>query len=250
MVSTRSRVGIARESALSNVVLPAPVAPATSTFQPARTIQCRNRSASASTANSRTDTARAPNRRIVTHGPSTASGGRTAWSREPSAKRASTMGDERSRRRPRGAITRSAMRTMPAASRVSASGSTTPSRSTKARPGPLSITSVTAGSARTGSSTPRPTASCTSSVSSASNRSAASRGSSTRRCSARRARTTTGDAVTPPWPASAMSRACTRSLMPGPGAVAVTPPRPDAPAAGRRGTRAGGPGARARRASG
>ena len=34
MVSTRSRSGIEPESALSKVVLPAPVAPATSTFQP------------------------------------------------------------------------------------------------------------------------------------------------------------------------------------------------------------------------
>ena len=39
---------------------------------------------------------------MVTQGPSTASGGITAWSRDPSGRRASTIGDERSSRRPSG----------------------------------------------------------------------------------------------------------------------------------------------------
>ena len=45
---------------------------------------------------------RAPKRRMVTHGPSTASGGITACRREPSGSRASTIGDARSSRRPSG----------------------------------------------------------------------------------------------------------------------------------------------------
>ena len=57
-------------------------------------------------------TARAPNRRMVTHGPSMASGGMTAWRREPSGSRASTIGDARSRRRPSGPTTRSTSRTI------------------------------------------------------------------------------------------------------------------------------------------
>ena len=45
---------------------------------------------------------------------------------------------------------------MRSASSGSVTGSMRPSRSTYARPGPLSITSVTAGSASNGSSGPRP----------------------------------------------------------------------------------------------
>ena len=60
----------------------------------------------------RAGTGRAPKRRMVTHGPSIASGGITAWRREPSGRRASTIGDARSRRRPSGPTTRSTSRTI------------------------------------------------------------------------------------------------------------------------------------------
>ena len=82
------------ESVFSNVVLPALVAPATRMFHPARTDRCTNRAAAPSSPKSSSATIRAPNRRIVTHGPSTARGGITAWRREPSGSRASTIGDD------------------------------------------------------------------------------------------------------------------------------------------------------------
>ncbi len=50
----------------------------------------------------------APNRRIDSTGPSSASGGMIALTREPSGKRASTIGDDSSTRRP----TRLTMRSM------------------------------------------------------------------------------------------------------------------------------------------
>ena len=130
MVTMRSPLGIAAESALRSVVLPALVPPATSTFQPASTTHSRNAAACGPRPNASSGTARAPKRRIVTHGPSTASGGITAWRREPSGRRASTMGEARSSRRPSGATTLSTRRTIAAASRLSATGSSCPFRST------------------------------------------------------------------------------------------------------------------------
>ena len=68
-------------SALQHVVLPALVAPDTTMFQPARTIASRNATARHRRARtSSSGTARPPKRRIVTHGPSGASGGSTACS--------------------------------------------------------------------------------------------------------------------------------------------------------------------------
>ena len=58
-------------------------------------------------ATSASPTARAPNRRIVRHGPSTASGRTTALTREPSGRRASTRGLDRSTWSPSGATMRS-----------------------------------------------------------------------------------------------------------------------------------------------
>ena len=103
---------------------------------------------------------RAPNRRIVRHGPSIASGGITACSREPSGSRASTMGEERSRRRrerredplddPEDPGVVELERHRPRAR---------PARSTKQRPGPLTMISSTVGSSSSGSSAPSPTTS-------------------------------------------------------------------------------------------
>ena len=100
--------------------------------------------------------ARAPKRRTVRHGPSTASGGTMALTRDPSARRASTRGDERSMRSPSGATTFSMRCSMAAVSRTMGTRSRRPPRSTHTRPGPLTMTSVTSGSARIGSSGPSP----------------------------------------------------------------------------------------------
>ena len=71
------------------------------------------RHAAGPASNASSGTARAPNRRMVTHGPSMASGGITAWRREPSGRRASTIGRRRDRDGDRAApTTRSTSRTM------------------------------------------------------------------------------------------------------------------------------------------
>ena len=124
------RSGIAADSAFSSVVFPALVPPDTTTFQPAATAHRRNAAQPSPGAKASSGTGRAANRRIVTHGPSIASGGITACSRDPSASRASTIGDARSRRRPSGATTRSTSRTMPRRRGRARTGSTRPARST------------------------------------------------------------------------------------------------------------------------
>jgi DNA invertase Pin-like site-specific DNA recombinase len=100
--------------------------------------------------------------RMVTTGPSGASGGSTAWKRSPPGRRASTQGLASSTRRPSGAITR-----WTSVASASAEGSRTgrrcrrPSRSTQTSAGPLTSTSVTPGSASRGASGPRPVSSST-----------------------------------------------------------------------------------------
>ncbi len=86
---------------------------------------------------------------MVSAGPSTASGGMTALTREPSGSRASTMGDDSSIRRP----TRETMRSMTwrtcASERNALSVSISlPSRSMKIASVPLTMTSVTVSSSR------------------------------------------------------------------------------------------------------
>ena len=102
------------ESTLSSVVLPAPVPPLISPFSRART-QCDRkssigrvsaRSVTRSSALSRS----AGNRRIDSSGPSTASGGMIALTREPSGSRASTIGELSSTRRPTALTMRSMTR--------------------------------------------------------------------------------------------------------------------------------------------
>ncbi len=92
------------DSTLSSVVLPARVPPLISMFRRARTQCSRNSSIgrvivrlfTRSWACSRS----AGKRRIESSGPSTASGGMIAFTREPSASRASTIGELSSTRRP------------------------------------------------------------------------------------------------------------------------------------------------------
>ena len=100
----RSRSEMNADSTFSSVVLPAPVPPLISMFSRARTQCSRNssigrvieRMVTRSSALSRS----AGKRRIESSGPSTASGGMIALTREPSGRRASTIGELSSTRRP------------------------------------------------------------------------------------------------------------------------------------------------------
>ena len=104
---------------------------------------------------------------------------------------------------------------MPAASRSSATASRRPARSTYARPGPFTITSVTAASARSGSSGPKP---ATSSVSSPSEALEAHRraGAALRRGAARRGAPAPPSGSPEPSSSARLGersrRACTRCL--------------------------------------
>ncbi len=92
------------DSVLSSVVLPEPVPPLMITFSrdliaPSSSmtisgVNAPNRSRSSSVSGFD------PKRRIVSDGPSIASGGMIAFNREPSGKRASTIGEVSSMRRP------------------------------------------------------------------------------------------------------------------------------------------------------
>ena len=149
------------DSTLSIVVLPVPVPPVTSTFSPPRT-QADTRSATAgvsvpSSTRSSTCSGSRENLRIVSIGPSTESGGITAFTREPSASRASTIGDDSSMRRPTWPTMRSMTRRRWSSEKNRESVSTmTPLRSTKIGAVELTITSLTVGSARKRSIGPKP----------------------------------------------------------------------------------------------
>ena len=87
------------------MVFPAPVPPLTRMFSRSATaVSSIRTSGSGAIAASGTGSTR--KRRTVRHGPSTASGGMIALTREPSTSRASTRGDDRSTRRPSGATIR------------------------------------------------------------------------------------------------------------------------------------------------
>ena len=141
-------------NALSNVVLPLEAAPVTTMLQRAATMW-RNIATAESLPKECNDRLLTLKRRIERHGPSTAMGGMTAHIREPSAKRASTMGEDRSIRLPSG----SKMRSMIASSSPAGSISTrrTPLLSSTNTSLPaLTITSRTDGSARNCSKRPTP----------------------------------------------------------------------------------------------
>ena len=100
------------------------------------------------------------NLRIVSIGPSTESGGITAFTREPSASRASTIGDDSSMRRPTCPTMRSMTRRRWSSEKNRESVSTmTPLRSTKIGAVELTMTSLTVASARKRSIGPSPTTS-------------------------------------------------------------------------------------------
>ncbi|MNZ98405.1 hypothetical protein D3C78_1176870 [compost metagenome] len=113
MVTMRSLCGMKLDSTLSMVVLPVPVPPDTSTLRRPRTMALSTRAIAG---------VRAPRwirlsvlsrstakRRIEILGPSMASGGMMALTREPSLSRASTSGEDSSMRRPRAETMRSMM---------------------------------------------------------------------------------------------------------------------------------------------
>ena len=98
-------------------------------------------------------------RRIVSAGPSSASGGSTTFTREPSGSRASHSGSASSARRPSGARIRSiASRRSASRSKRTPVASSRPRRSTHTGAVPETMISSTAGSASSGSSGPSPNA--------------------------------------------------------------------------------------------
>ncbi len=102
------------DSAFSSVVLPAPVPPETMMFSRAATAPLR-KSSIGCVRDSRPTRSCAPmrsvrKRRIDSTGPSSASGGMIALTREPSCRRASTIGLDSSMRRPTMLTMRSMMR--------------------------------------------------------------------------------------------------------------------------------------------
>jgi hypothetical protein len=149
---------------MSRVVLPVPVAPDTAMAIPAATIASSSLAVAMSRApcsiRSRSSRRRLAKVRMVTTGPSGASGGSTAWKRSPPGRRASTQGRDSSTRSPSGATTR-CTRAATAAAEAKRTGarSMVPPRSTQTSAGPLTRTSVTVGSASSGASGPSPVSS-------------------------------------------------------------------------------------------
>ena len=104
MVTIRSSEGMAAERALRSVVFPAPVPPeiktpirAATQAERNSTMGALNEPLSCNCGNCKRSVA---NRRMDNFGPSSARGGITAFTREPSGNRASTMGLASSTRRP------------------------------------------------------------------------------------------------------------------------------------------------------
>ena len=104
IVTTRSVSGTKRESAFSSVVLPLPLPPEITMLRRARTHPPSSSSIGAVNvwlaSNSSLLRTRPPKRRIESEGPSSVTGGMAAVTREPSARRAATIGLASSMRRP------------------------------------------------------------------------------------------------------------------------------------------------------
>ena len=163
MVTTRSTAPMNPPRALSVVVLPEPVPPQTRMLQRLRTAPARNSSRGVVSVPAATSSSpvkpRRRKRRIVSAGPSTASGGMTTLTREPSGSRASASGDASSTRRPAGASTRSiTSRSCASVAKAMAVASRRPARSTHTSARPLTMISSTVGSSSSGCSGPRPSA--------------------------------------------------------------------------------------------
>ena len=143
-VMIRSVVGTNAASALSSVVFPDEVAPLTNRLHRAATTVCSS-STTPGSAKADSGSGRIAKRRMVRHGPSTAMGSITAHTREPSGRRPSTVGFERSSRRPIGRRMCS-MAVATADALMVATRSNVPERSIHTSPAPLTITSSIAGS--------------------------------------------------------------------------------------------------------
>ncbi len=165
MVMIRSPSGIRPERALRSVVFPVPVAPDTMTFIFAWTRPDRSRSICSSSEPRPIISCRVNargKRRIVRVAPVRDSGGMITLTRSPLGRRASTIGLASSTRR----LTVETIRSMVCIScsceaKRRGSCSTRPARSTKIWSGPLTMISEIEASSRSGSSTPRPSASST-----------------------------------------------------------------------------------------
>ncbi len=115
IVTIRSLAGMASAMAPRNVVLPEPVPPEIRMFLRATMAARRNCSIAGENIPSRIRSSqrsrRRPKRRIDSVGPSSVTGGSVAFTRLPSASRASTIGDASSMRRPMRAAIRWMIRT-------------------------------------------------------------------------------------------------------------------------------------------
>ena len=161
MVTMRSPAGMQHDSALSNVVLPLPVPPATTTFLRASTAHSRKRRKCPSIEPKRSISCsvitRWVNLRMVTMGPSGASGGMTTCTRWPSGMRAFTIGDDSSTRLPSGPSTRSiSARSWAWLENARSLRTRRPCRSKNTSPGPFTMISVMVGSASNGCNGPKP----------------------------------------------------------------------------------------------
>ncbi len=261
MVMSRSPGGMNEESTPSNVVFPVPVPPETTMFALPLTLAARNSIIGSVRLPIRTRSSglkgRSENLRMVTTGPQSERGGITTFTREPSASRASTYGDDSSTRRPSGLTIRS-IRWSTCASPSNHRPSTfsiRPFRSTYTSSAPLTMTSLTSGSLSNRSTGPRPTTSSETwlitSVSASearmarSSRSTDSTSSRTRSHRSGRAMASSS-ACARPFTSRARTRPFTRSASTrGPVTLAPSPVRtPARPAAGRRA--GGGPAPRRR----
>ena len=112
-MTMRSVAGMKPESTLSMVVLPAPVPPEMTTLSRPITIALNTSATGCVNVpyfnRSGTPKRSTANRRIESIGPSMARGGMMAFTRDPSASRASTMGEDSSMRRPTAETMRSMM---------------------------------------------------------------------------------------------------------------------------------------------
>ena len=134
MVTMRSWSGMNEDRQLRSVVFPEPVPPETRMLSRERTMARSTATISGVSVprriRSSTVSALRPKRRMESSGPSRASGGMMAFTREPSGRRASTMGELSSMRRP----TRDTMRSMIcsrcwSSRKMTGVGSSLPSRS-------------------------------------------------------------------------------------------------------------------------
>ena len=163
-VTMRSLSEMNPDSTLSSVVFPAPVPPETMTLVRQATAAWM-KSSIGCVSESRSTMSWAPsrsvrNRRIDSAGPSSARGGMMAFTREPSASLASTIGLDSSMRRPTELTMRSMIRIRCWSSlNTTSTGSRMPWRSTYTWSNRFTRMSDTSGSASSSSSGPRPNSS-------------------------------------------------------------------------------------------